>query len=49
VEFTWIFGARNSATFRNSSLASHFAPISGELKAEAALGAVPRSGSLDFP
>ncbi|MAE44717.1 MAG: hypothetical protein CMF63_07015 [Magnetovibrio sp.] len=49
VEFTWIFGARDSATFRHSSLAGHFAPIPGELKAKAALGAVPRSGSFDFP
>ncbi len=29
VEFTWIFGARDSATFRHSSLASHSAPIPG--------------------
>jgi len=35
--------------FHHSSLASHFAPIPGELKAEAAFHAVPRSGSLDFP
>jgi len=28
---------------------SHFVPILEELKVEAALGAVPRSGSLDVP
>jgi hypothetical protein len=49
VEFTWICGAHDSATFRHLSLVSHFAPIPGEPDAEAAFHAVPRSGSLDFP
>ena len=49
VSVRWICGARDSATFRHSSLASHLAPIPGELTAEAAFHAVPRSGSLDVP
>ncbi len=49
VEFTWICGARNSATFRHSSLASHFPQSQGNSRPKPRLARCREAAAVTSP